>query len=1679
MDTPYFVPAADLLPYWPHDLLATSDFGMLGRVSQYIGVTDFDLIEYEGELTLVGRLALWRQLVLDLPLVDGVALVLGQPGLDLTTLPFELDFGPPAPDDAGGDIADRALTLFLKGRPGPYELRLPEVDIGLRFDKEKLRPMRPKDALDLTKGFEPDPAHEHVQLNFRAAVAIHTETGVRLEAPGDLDLPYCQIGSTGIVISAQDLVLRLADVQPFPEGIDPAAFDLEPDWKGIYLGHVQVFNLNTLVEWLPSQIDLEKWFIGRGGVTGKATAVFDLHPDMTSQKFAMRALRIVFRQNALVEALVQSAIALDYAHDKVVYLDLAITNEPSLDFPESVGFMGAISGVQPPGNQEPPRQDEILVLPLDPVLRLGIKKLGVRSKPDPGRAGNEFPPDTRFWDLLLDGRAEIKPGAQVSDSLFGAEFTGLVLQIAPRFDVILPNGLWMSLSEAARTKISAFPVSISRIGFGKDGDEKWVGLDASIDFGKGIGPSASVKGLRVFFDGPPGVHLTFDGIELSLQRPGFGFHGFVSMTTGADASGIADPSDKTFRGDVTLSIASGVGVVLEGSVLFGTKGGTRFGYISLDATFGSGIPICASVTWFGAALLAGINVNPDRTLAGDQGDAFNWYHHWYAPAPVPFSILSSRKWAPVEDGWAVGAGVTIGSSDGKAWSLRALLAVIAPGPVVIIEGRLRLLETREPHSGPPRSATIRGLMVLDFEQGDFLLALEVDYRKPESGLLLDVHAAGEVFYGHRPGDWHVAIGFPEPVSRRVKASAFRLLDWDAYFIISGADITIAERTFPGTALAIGYRTGIDKRGKWGPVRGVLAIWIAGDLALSFNPPYVLAQVSLHGEASIKVFGIGFELMLDALLALEAPVGDDDLFFGGKVRIKVGLPWPLPDIKKDIPFSWGDSSALPPPVTPMVDGATVSPGYSVVGERFFERETGAIAAVVLPLDGRVTITFQRPLRSTWPGAPTPVDIADPDRVGDVYYRYTLTAVRVQVTPSAGSPHDAIEDLFGQWTLGHGDANGPQSESLVLWGLTPFPAAGNLAWPGRTERRSWVDLLFDTYPNWPCGTLPATERCVDFGIVPAGIYDPRLRYRPDNRYGAIVFTPWPNAALKDVVDDGAGQLGEPIQTPLAIVDDPRTKEKDHCLRLARTTFLGGADGQRQGSGPVADGVTVWGLRIELPPSTHARGRVEHNNDLTFMFVLAFMGDDPVNAIAVGGADFEISAAPKPAFDRLVIRLQPRGARHPSPGLHHLLCRFCYTTVGAQARFDEALTQRGYWAHVLGPLTIDENGPAGDPFGAHLVHEPFATYRIELDVRTESAEALDGTWTDHGVATEALAVATGGAPSDLAPYVQSLVPGDGSRPFYADYDLRITYNQAYVEAMYRKAGGSLVAELYTAAGQRVEPEVIHGRTVLPAITAETAVLFEQLESADCVVVDLDTIAGYDETTYRTRLATSTAYEVRLNGGGLPDPVHRWNFTTSRYRTFTAHLADLRPLPWHERLAATVDMNAVAVHLVPAADRAREDDAWRAIWEGGFGFPIRTLPERPEVTLLWLEPAAFEARAIAIAGPEPFFASDRTVLAVKRRFTRFIFTPAGQRPVVSWRVVAHRLLRSLDGTRALVIPVDTSGQPVRFAPGSHRLELTFRLAGVDGLPDLSRQGDVADESGLWPFTVPAVPDPIVDPEA
>lgn len=1659
-NTAYFVPAADLLPYWPHDLLAPTDVPIIGPLSQRVGVTAFDVDDWDGFLTVTGTLAVWEELELKLPLVDGLSLVLGRTGGGLTQVPFELRLGQKVEASEAESLLEGALTVSLKGYLPPYELVLPELDVKLRVARRYLKPMVPNVAGDPLSGFHEAPADVFTEFVVRGAVAVSTETGVRVDGFDRVDLDYAQIGSTGVVIRAEDVGLRLSDAQP-PVDVDPESADLPEDFKGVFFRELSVYNLKAVWDELPASMELTNWSFGAGGVTGKAAAVFELAPDMAGRTFALRTVQLVLEQNVLVQALVQGAVRLEFWDDRVLWLDLGITNDPDLEFPASLGIMGAISAEQPPGTP-PAEPGELLGLGLKPgsteLVHLGVSKLTVRSAPDQARAADQGEePDTRFFDILIDGRFQIMPASGVSATALGAEVRELGLQVAPTFSLLLPGGLWIDVSEELLTKLAALPVRISRVGLGQEGDETWVGLDARVALAGGA-VGASVKGLRLYFGGAAGVHLEFTGIELKIVRePSFSLYGFLTMTSAGDPNGLADPGDRTFQGGVALFIGGSVAITVDGSVLFGTKSGTKFWYVALDAGFGAGIPLGSTgVSLFGAALMLGNNVAPNKQLTGDHGDAFNWYRDWYRPDPGAYSVINSAKWRPEVDHWAVGAGASIGSSDGKAWSMKAFFALLMPGPVIIIEGRLKLFSTREPHTGPPTSDLIRGLVVLDFDEDEFLLALEVDHKIPASGLLVDVHAEGEIFYRHaRPRQWHVAVGWYEPISRRVRATALKLFNWDFYLIATGSDLELAERTFPGIAFAVGYRTGFDKRWKFGPVRVVAAAWFSADVAMSFKPVHVLGQVGMHGELAVKAFGFGFELGLDARLALEAPAGEHDLYFAGVVEVHIGLPWPVPDIDVDIPLSWGDTSLLPPPVDPLVAAASVTPGYGVSSAALYNREQPVTGPAPLPMDGRLVIDFYRPMQSAWAPAPTPDGLARPDQVGEVWYRYVLGDVRVRVTPAGGGPaHDATEDLFGQWALAAGDDDGPQATSLILWGLSPYPAAGALTWPGRIVRRTWEEIFFSEHDNYPCGDEPERRRCVVFDPYELGPYDPELRHQPDPARPAVVFR-----ALPRDLDPLRAKYGEVVQVPVEVVAHAGQDRRERCLRFARTIALGKGDKDGVAARPV---LVIWGIEVELPASRLASGLVDFPADHYDLRVRARLGATVVAEQVTNEASFKVEVDAGGAFDHLDLLLEPRvPPRRLDLKRAPCLVQLCWTSLGMLDQLEETEATHAAWGVVLESIT--EAGTGDPSFGAHLVHEPGANYRVELDIRAEQADSVDGPWTEVSSTTEVLTVRADGAPAELAPYLERLVPGDGDRPVYADYDLRVTYNRQYVEAMYAVAGDPLRAELADGMGRLLEPVAEPGRTAEPVLPVDVAIFVDRLLDSGCVSLDPTTIAGNDETVYRTRLATRTAYEVRLRGGGHAQPLHRWAFTTSRWRTFAEHVADLRPAPWEVALPAAADLATVTALLAASGNRDAEDDALRQAMEQHLGQRLGTLPDRSDVTLLWASPSTLPAvRALVVASPEPLFTGRMVVR---------LLDPDGAEAPLGW-------LRARDGTRALAVPL-AGGAPVPLPAGDWRLEFRYRLAGVAGLPDLTRQGSAADEVASWAFTVGDAPVVLVDPEA
>lgn len=206
-----------------------------------------------------------------------------------------------------------------------------------------------------------------------------------------------------------------------------------------------------------------------------------------------------------------------------------------------------------------------------------------------------------------------------------------------------------------------------------------------------------------------------------------------------------------------------------------------------------------------------------------------------------------------------------------------------------------------------------------------------------------------------------------------------------------------------------------------------------------------------------------------------------------------------------------------------------------------------------------------------------------------------------------------------------------------------------------------------------------------------------------------------------------------------------------------------------------------------------------------------------------------------------------------------------------------------------------------------------------------------------------------------------------------------------------------------------------------------------------------------------------MRIRGGGHPEPLHRWTFVTSRYRSFAEHAGDTVAQPWDEALLAGADVAGLAALLGGGLDRDREDDALHLAWQQHLGLPLRTLPERPDLTLLWESVLTLPAvRALAFVSPEPMF--------VDRVTMRLLAADETEQPV--------RVLRSRDGTRALLVP-QLAGVPVPLPTGTWHLRLRHRLTGVAGQPDLARQGNTADEIVILPFDVPPTPLRLVNPEA
>jgi hypothetical protein len=356
--------------------------------------------------------------------------------------------------------------------------------------------------------------------------------------------------------------------------------------------------------------------------------------------------------------------------------------------------------------------------------------------------------------------------------------------------------------------------------------------------------------------------------------------------------------------------------------------------------------------------------------------------------------------------------------------------------------------------------------------------------------------------------WHFYLGENEPRERRIRAEIFQLFEANSYFMLDARQ------------LAMGAWVGYDKNWKFGPLRVTVEAWIEGNVVVSWKPVYLHGDLWLHGEAGLKVFGFGLTLGVDARFAADV---FDPYHLLASFSVKIGLPWPLSDIKKTIELEWGpegDVPALPMPLKeiavehfkttvswPLPRAAVLVPNWDPDGDAFVDE--GAVTASdvaaldaapppagvpVVPLDCRPHITFGRAVHDK-PLVGTNVNFVVPprERIGDpaqnegpLEVEYTLRSIELHklaggtwsLVARRSDVDPAVGDLYGSWAPVAGAGTGGIAQvKLWLWSKSAFDYT-------RHSGGAWDEWFTDQFDDYPCVPHPPDRViCCDFESVAA--------------------------------------------------------------------------------------------------------------------------------------------------------------------------------------------------------------------------------------------------------------------------------------------------------------------------------------------------------------------------------------------------------------------------------------------------------------------------------------------------------------------------------------------------------------------------------------------------------------------
>ncbi len=992
------------LEFIPLDLISTNS--VLETVLQPVFIVDYiEETSIDDEFTLEYSLSFGEdELAFNVVGIDGVELVFGGQTNELVRIGVR------------SESTDN-LTAYILGV------------VHLRFTSELLKPM-----IDTGSEYISDPNNNSFSISLAAGIELDQDKNVSFIGNNSFVLTPVGIGNSGVIIEGE-IAFDLSKNDSLAES---TAMGLDPSWRGVVFRQLSIHLPSSLnIPILPSEITLVDFHIGNGGLSGDITGTWDnVFNSATGElegngvgelfgiEFSIKELGISFRQNTLTNGDISGCINVPF-FEAPLLVNLTLTNNG--DFAVAVAS-----------------QDGIITLEKENVISITLDSVSFIKD------GDEYA--IRLSGLITPLLGEFEwPSFAVDELIIYAD--GRV-----KF-----AGGWIELPEQKGLNFNGFMIEISKLGIGSediDGDKyNWVGFSGGVQLTKGLPLKGGVEGLKLMWNTRTNEpRLQIGGVSLAFEiKKILAFDGQCFFFDEEDA-GNSNNRIKGFKGSVKVTLVPLNGAGFEAQFIAGKNAEFKFFYIFIDVSLPIGVPILPpTLGLYGVSGFFAHNMTLDYPALLEYDDV--------AARP---NMTDIGNWLPQKDALAFGAGVTVGTLADNAFTVEAkvVLAVLLPGPVILIEGHVGILSSKG-------EFPLRILAVLDIPSATFLTNIGISFKNPaDSGDLLNVTGSMELFIpaGDMSG-WYLYIGEKEPESKRIIANVLGFFTAQSYFMVDNNGLLFGVH--------IGYA--LDK--KFGPLRVLLEAWFRGELAVSWTPLQAQGSIMIIGRAELSVAGIGLSLSIEALAAVEVP---KPLRIFGEVRVELNTPVGNP--KANLEFKWEKEAtpAFPLPLSGKlgIEHRKVSDSWNIPKASVYEIDEDGLYSgsqmqlliaesqlSVVPVDVNLVLNFDKSVSDTNAIGGNLSQSSNIERAGAFEFKYELLDVRLECSDTwNSSPQNNTWESFEQISPEYSmvaawqaipDSNGLTNTKLLVNALSSLQISRLLQ-----DNTDWINQLSLHHPNYPC-------------------------------------------------------------------------------------------------------------------------------------------------------------------------------------------------------------------------------------------------------------------------------------------------------------------------------------------------------------------------------------------------------------------------------------------------------------------------------------------------------------------------------------------------------------------------------------------------------------------------------------